>query len=158
MLYLATWRKASAAPRSRTLEIATATSGDFISRARQVKQRNSATRPAQPLLCPEYENGEDCPRASAGLQRELTESEQSATGNLGWVARRELAYDNGVAQRCGSETCVADLVRFRGADFKMSFWFDVDGVIVQFAASGHANRSPKSTSSDAAVSGSISSW
>ena len=94
------------------------------------------------------------------LEDELTPEEQerlqSAAGELGWLTRQlrcDLAYENGVIQRCKGEACVADLVRLkqyigmarRGADFKMRYWSDVDlnnCAVLHLADSGHANGTP----------------
>ncbi|CAE7257927.1 ANKRD17 [Symbiodinium sp. CCMP2592] len=91
-----------------------------------------------------------------GLTPQELETFQSVSGELGWITRQlrcDLAYENGVIQRCKGDPCVADLVRLkqyvgqarRGADFRQRYWADVDlrnCVIVHLADSGHANGTP----------------
>ncbi|CAE7350766.1 RE1 [Symbiodinium sp. CCMP2592] len=91
-----------------------------------------------------------------GLTPQELETFQSVSGELGWITRQlrcDLAYENGVVQRCKGDPCVADLVRLkqyvgqarRGADFRQRYWADVDlrnCVIVHLADSGHANGTP----------------
>lgn len=93
----------------------------------------------------------------ADLDEDEVEQMNSHAGELGWIARQlrcDLAYKNGVIQRCKSEACVADLIKLkqfvgaarRGADFRMRFWSDVDlknGIILHLADSGHANGTPE---------------
>ncbi|CAE7206636.1 unnamed protein product [Symbiodinium sp. CCMP2456] len=95
------------------------------------------------------------------LEEPLNEQEmelyQSSAGELGWLARqlrRDLAYENGVAQRAKLDARVADLIRLkqfigaarRGADFHLRFWADVslkDSVVVHLSDAGHANGTPE---------------
>ena len=91
------------------------------------------------------------------LSVEESEVMNSSAGELGWITRQlrcDLAYENGVIQRCKKDACVADLVKLkqyvglarRGADFKLKYWADVDlrrAVLIHLADSGHANGTPE---------------
>ena len=147
---------------SKALEFATNHVKDFIFRGREVKQtpeghidismKNYALSMRKiPIDRERKKQLED------DLRTEEAELMNSSAGELGWLARQlrcDLAYENGVIQRCKSEAIVADLVKLkqyvgsarRGADFKMRFWSDVDlknGVILHLADSGHANGTPE---------------
>ena len=146
---------------AKALEFATNHFRDFIFRGREVKQneqhhidvsmRNYALS-LKTVTIPQARRQQ--------LAEELTPEEQerlqSAAGELGWLTRQlrcDLAYENGVIQRCKGEACVADLVRLkqyigmarRGADFKMRYWSDVNldtCAVLHLADSGHANGTP----------------
>ena len=95
------------------------------------------------------------------LESSLTVEEfkvfQSSAGEIGWITRQlrcDLAYENGVIQRCKTDACIADLIKLkqyvgasrRGADFRMRYWADVnlsEAVLVHLADSGHANGTPE---------------
>ena len=127
---------------AKALEFATNHFRDFIFRGREVKQneqhhidvsmRNYALS-LKTVTIPTARRQQ--------LEDELTPEEQErlqgAAGELGWLTRQlrcDLAYENGVIQRCKGEACVADLVRLkqyigmarRGAEFKMRYWSDMD--------------------------------
>ncbi|CAK9044814.1 Retrovirus-related Pol polyprotein from transposon TNT 1-94 [Durusdinium trenchii] len=92
------------------------------------------------------------------LESSLTEEEKevlnSSAGELGWLSRQlrcDLAFENGCAQRCKADPCIADLLKLKGylgaakraADFRMRYWSDVnlaEGVMVMLSDSGHANN------------------
>ena len=146
---------------SLALEFATNHVRDFIFRGREIRQheqghvdvtmRNYALS-MKPVPID--------PARRKCLMAELTPDElellQSSAGELGWITRQlrcDLAYENGVIQRCKSEACIADLIRLkqyvgmarRGADFRQRYWADVDlvnGVVIHLADSGHANGTP----------------
>ena len=75
------------------------------------------------------------------LESSLTVEEfkvfQNSAGELGWITRQlrcDLAYEDGMIQRCKTDACIADLIKLkqyvgasrRGADFRMRYWADVN--------------------------------
>ena len=146
---------------SRALEFATNHVKDFIFRGREVKQTSeghidvSMRNYALSMKCLQV-----APARRKELESELEPEEleklQSAAGELGWLTRQlrcDLAYENGVIQRCKTDAVVADLVRLkqyigqarRGADFRQRYWSDVNletAVVIHLADSGHANGTP----------------
>ena len=144
------------------LEFATDLHKDFIFRGREIKQTDQGHID---VAMRNYALAMKVVRIDSWRKKQLgsdlTEAEkqtlESTAGELGWIARQlrcDLAYENGVIQRCKRDACVADLVRLkqyvgmarRGADFKLRFWSDVDlrrAVLVHLADSGHANGTPE---------------
>ena len=147
---------------SQALEFATNHYRDFIFRGREIHQtpeghvdvsmKNYALS-MKPVRIEKHRRQQ--------LDSELTKEEldllQSSAGELGWITRQlrcDLAFENGVIQRCKTEACIADLVRLkqyvgqarRGANFRLRYWSDVnlsEAVVVHLADSGFANGSPE---------------
>ena len=147
---------------SQALEFATNHYKEFIFRGREVKQTEEGHVDVSMRNYALSMSNVKIDRARRKqLSSPLTEETKlldSSAGELGWVARQlrcDLAYENGVIQRCKREACMADLVKLRqyvgqarrAADFRMRYWADVnlqDSVIVHLADSGHANGTPES--------------
>ena len=147
---------------SKALEFATNHYRDFIFRGREIKQTPdghidvSMRNYALSMKAVKIDRVRR-KQLEAELTRPEMETLQSVAGELGWITRQlrcDLAYENGVVQRCKHEACVADLVKLkqfvgmarRGADFRLRYWSDVDlrnAVIVHLADSGHANGTPE---------------
>jgi hypothetical protein len=127
---------------SQALEFATNHFRDFIFRGREIKQSDKGHID---VMMKNYALSMKTVKVSherkQQLEADLTEAEKeqmnSVAGELGWITRQlrcDLAYENGVIQRCKADACVADLLKLRqfvgqakrGADFKMRFWSDVD--------------------------------
>ena len=137
---------------ARSAKFATNHFRDFIFRGREVKQneqhhidvsmRNYALS-LKTVAIPQARRQQ--------LTEELTPEEQerlqSAAGELGWLTRQlrcDLAYENGVIQRCKGEACVADLVRLKqyiGMARRSDVNLDTCAVL-HLADSGHANGTP----------------
>ena len=147
---------------SLALEFATNHYRDFIFRGREVKQHQGSNHIDVAMknyalsLKTVKVNPDRRAHLTSELEPEEKEAFQSHAGELGWLARQlrcDLAYENGVIQRCKADVCIADLLRLkqyvgqarRGADFRLRYWSDIDlrrAVIVHLADSGHANGTP----------------
>lgn len=147
---------------SQSLEFATDSVRKFFFRGREVEQhesghvdismRNYALSMKQVKIDPQRKK-----QLESDLTTAESEMMNSIAGELGWLSRQlrcDLAYENGVIQRCKSEACIADLLKLkqyigmarRGADFRQRFWADVnlrEAVIIMLADSGHANGTPE---------------
>ncbi|CAE7262427.1 RE1, partial [Symbiodinium necroappetens] len=123
---------------SRALGFATNHVKDFIFRGREVKQTSEGHIDVS--MC-NYALSMKCLQVASARRKQLEdelepeelEKLQSAAGELGWLTRQlrcDLAYENGVIQKCKTDAVVADLVRLqkymgqarRGADFRQRYW------------------------------------
>lgn len=147
---------------SQALEFATDSLRSFIFRGREIHQGDQghvevSMRNYALSMKPVKIDSVRKKQLDSDLTAEEAELMNSSAGELGWITRQlrcDLAYENGVIQRCKSDACVADLVKLkqyvglarRGADFKLKYWADVDlrrAVLVHLADSGHANGTPE---------------
>ena len=153
------WLNRAFAKSSAALEFATNHVHDFIFRGREIRQtpeghidvmmKNYALS-----LKPVNLKKERRQQLESSLTEEEKEVLNSSAGELGWLSRQlrcDLAFENGCAQRCKADPCIADLLKLKGylgaakraADFRMRYWSDVnlaEGVMVMLSDSGHANN------------------
>ena len=106
---------------SQALEFATNHFRDFIFRGREIKQSDKGHID---VMMKNYALSMKTVKVSherkQQLEADLTEAEKeqmnSVAGELGWITRQlrcDLAYENGVIQRCKADACVADLLKLR---------------------------------------------
>jgi hypothetical protein len=147
---------------SQALEFATDLLRDFTFRGREIRQVEQghvevSMRNYALSMRPVKIDNVRKKQLDSDLTVEESEVMNSSAGELGWITRQlrcDLAYENGLIQRCKKDACVADLVKLkqyvglarRGADFKLKYWADVDlrqAVLIHLADSGHANGTPE---------------
>ena len=120
------------------LELATNHVHEFIFRGREVKQRpgsghvDVAMKNYALSMKPVRVDSIRRKQLMSELEPEEKKKFQSHAGELGWLARQlrcDLAYENGVIQRCKADVCVADMLKLkqyvgqarRGADFRLRY-------------------------------------